>query len=117
MIAQRGHGVEAKAAAKAPKPAAEPTPSAGPPPAAPLRRAKRLSFKEDHALKTLPSRMEAAHSEIAGLQARLADPDLFARDRAAFDTASGRLPLAQAELAAMEEEWLTLEMRREELEG
>ena len=111
MIAQRGHGVVAKTTAKAPK---APEGSA-PAPAKP--RAKRLSFKDEHALKTLPSRLEAAQAELARLQATLADPDLYARDRAAFDKSTGRLAAAQAELAAMEEEWLELEMKREALDG
>ena len=112
MVAQRGHGVEAKAAPKGAK-----APSERPAPASAKAKAKRLSFKEEHALKTLPGRMEAAQAEIASLQVKLADADLYARDRAAFDAASQRLTTAEAELAAMEEEWLELEMKREALEG
>jgi ATP-binding cassette subfamily F protein uup len=112
MTAQRGHGVEAKSAPKPPRPAEEK------PSSAPARsRARRLSFKDEHALKTLPGRMEALQAEIAGLQARLADPDLYARDRSAFEAATQRLGTAETELATMEEEWLTLELRREALEG
>ena len=47
----------------------------------------------------------------------LSDPTLYGRDRAAFERLSDELAAAQADLAAAEDEWLTLEMRREELGG
>ncbi len=77
----------------------------------------RLSFKEQHALKELPGRIESLATEITALEAKLAEPDYYARDPHAFDQAAKRLVEAQAEHAAAEEEWLTLEMKREELEG
>ena len=112
MVAQRGHGVEAKASAKAPKATASDKPRG-----TPSTSKARLSFKETHALKTLPGRMEETTAEIARLQAVLHDPDLYRKDRSAFDAASARLPALQGELAAMEEEWLALELKREEIEG
>jgi ATP-binding cassette subfamily F protein uup len=51
------------------------------------------------------------------LQETLHDPDLFSRDRQAFDAASAALTEAQAALSAAEEKWLALEIRREEIEG
>ena len=86
---------------------------------APLPRtaSKKLSFKDKHALETLPRQMETLNAEIAKLQARLADPDLYRRDPAAFKTGTTRLEAAQRELADSEERWLELEMRREELEA
>ena len=112
MVAQRGHGVEAKVVAKTAKPAAEKR-SAG---TAPPQR-QRLSFKDGHALKTLPGRMNKLQAEIARVQGILADADLYTRDRKAFETATARLTAAQGELAQLEEEWLTLELKREELEN
>jgi hypothetical protein len=47
----------------------------------------------------------------------LADPDLYARDRARFEAASSAFAAAREELTAAEEQWLALEMRREEIEG
>jgi ATP-binding cassette subfamily F protein uup len=113
MIMQRGHGVEAReAAGAAPKTAAA---SAD---AAPRAAAKRkLSFKDKHALESLPRRMEALTKEIATLQGKLDDGALFSRDPKAFQATVGRLGAAQGELATAEEEWLTLEMLREEIEG
>jgi ATP-binding cassette subfamily F protein uup len=113
MVAQRGHGVRARAAEAAPRPAAA-APRA---PAAVATAARRLSFKEKHALETLPARMEKLNAEIALLRDKLADPVLFTRDRTGFDRFSAGLAAREAELAAAEEEWLRLEMLREELEG
>jgi ATP-binding cassette subfamily F protein uup len=78
---------------------------------------RRLGFNEQHALKTLPDRIAALESEIAALHARLADPGLYARDRAGFEAASNTLAERQAALAAAEERWLSLELLREEIEG
>jgi ATP-binding cassette subfamily F protein uup len=110
MLAQRGRGV----AAPPPKPMKR---DVAPKSAAPSHRTRRLTFNEQHALKMLPGRIEALQAEISRLQARLADPGLYGRDRAAFDEATAALSAAEAKLAAAEDEWLTLELRREELEG
>ena len=116
MVAQRGGGVESRtperARAKpkggeaAPRPAVEP----------PARRAK-LSFKEKHALASLPGRMDELRADIARLQSSLADRGFYARDPAAFDKAAAALKNAEAALAAAEDEWLALELKREALEG
>jgi ABC transport system ATP-binding/permease protein len=110
MVAQRGRGVEARIVAKAARESPARREAAEP------RARERLSFKEVHALKTLPQRIDALHGEIAELQAALADPDLYVRDRVRFEAAGTRLAAAQAEVAAAEEEWLALELRREALE-
>ncbi len=88
---------------------------------APERRAKsppsRLTFKDKHALETLPGRMEALQADIERLGRSLADPELFARDPAAFEAAAAALKQAETDLAAAEEDWLALEIKREEIEG
>ncbi len=78
---------------------------------------RKLSFKEKHALDTLPKRIEALETETAALRATLATPDLYARDRTAFDAAAAALSTAESGLEGMEEEWLALELLREEIEG
>ncbi len=83
---------------------------------APKTRTK-LSFKDKHALETLPQKMEQAQSQIAQLKSTLADPDLFRKDPTAFNKTAGDLSALEAELADMEEEWLRLELLREELES
>ncbi|MCF4165102.1 ATP-binding cassette domain-containing protein [Zavarzinia compransoris] len=114
MVAQRGHGVEAREDDTPTAPKAGPNTAEAAPRAAQKRK---LSFKEKHALETLPARIEALEAEIADLQARLADADLFARDPGAFQKTADRLAAAEAERARAEEDWLNLELLREELEG
>jgi ATP-binding cassette subfamily F protein uup len=97
-----------------PKPAA-PRPAAAAPPPAPKSARARLSFKEQHALKTLPARMETLSAGVARLRAILSEPTLYARDRAGFERHSASLAAAEADLAAAEDEWLALELRREEI--
>jgi ATP-binding cassette subfamily F protein uup len=115
MVAQRGGVVIRKAERPFAKPkAGMPAPRQAPEP--PARRAK-LSFKEKHALETLPARMDALRAEIERLHARLADPSSYARDPAGFDQAAAALRHAESALAAAEDEWLALELKREALEG
>jgi ATP-binding cassette subfamily F protein uup len=75
-----------------------------------------LSFADQHALKTSPARIEGLAKEIHRLERLLADPDFYARDRAGFAAAGAELAKAQRELAAAEEEWLRLELLREEIQ-
>jgi ATP-binding cassette subfamily F protein uup len=78
---------------------------------------RKLNFNEKHALDTLPDRMATLEAEVKRLQDKLADHELYARDRAAFDKTSKALAAAQAELSAAEERWLELELLRSEIEG
>lgn len=114
MIAQRGAGVEAKAAPNAKTPLAKSAPAE---PAAGPAAKHKLSFKEKHALETLPKRMDELRALAARLQTELDDPQLYSRDAARFAKLSQALGKAQADLASAEEEWLELEILREELEG
>ncbi|MFM1815922.1 MAG: Holdfast attachment protein [Pseudomonadota bacterium] len=82
-----------------------------------VQQKRKLSFKEKHALETLPARLTALAEEIATLEARIADPALYAKDPARFAEATEALGQRQMELQAAEEQWLELEILREELEG
>ena len=112
MVAQRGAGVSAKAreAVKAEK--ASPAPRA-----APSAERRKLSFKDKHALETLPGKITALEREIHALREKLADDGFYARDPAAFAATATKLAEVQAELAASEERWLELEILREEIES
>jgi ABC transport system ATP-binding/permease protein len=115
MVAQRGKGVEARAIAS--RPQTEKTvahPNTG---ASSSSSKRKLSFKEKHALETLPQRMEALRRDIEKLRAVLADAALYTKDRARFDKASDLLARAEADLSASEEQWLELEILREEIES
>ncbi len=78
---------------------------------------RKLSFKEKHALETLPAKMEQQSKDIAALQTKLASPDLFAREPAAFQAAVAKLKSTEDALAKSEEQWLELELLREEMAG
>ena len=117
MLAQRGAtpfappaseaATEAPSRPAAPK-AAPRKPSGGRP---------KLSFKDRHALDTLPGEVDALDARIAKLNAALADPALFAGDPDRFSKLTKELAAAQAARDEKEERWLELEMRREEIEG
>ena len=113
MLAQRGADVPLKASApiNAHKPGrrTERASAANP--------QRRLSFHQQHALKTLPDAIAQLERSIRALQQRLDDATLYARDRKAFEKVSGDLATAQADLAAAEEQWLQLEMLREDIES
>jgi len=111
MVTQRGEGVTPKAVKAEARPPREKSEA---PAAAPKTR---LTFKDKHALETLPARIAALEAEIAQHTRLIADPSLYARDRAAFDTASAALAAAQADLAMSEDEWLRLEELREQVEA
>ena len=110
MLAQRGPAVSAApVTSAAPRPAAA-TSSVRTP-------TRKLSFKDKHALETLPNQIAGLEAEIARLTTLLTDPTLYTRQPARFAEATKSLEAAQAQLSAAEEQWLDLEMRREALEG
>ncbi len=88
--------------------------SRGAPPAIAKRK---LTFKDKHALDTLPGTMEKLQSDIAALQSKLADPNLYTRDPKTFSELTAKLATAEGKLAAAEEQWLELEMMRDGLTG
>ncbi len=113
MLAQRGKGVEARAAAMQ-KAAAK---SAQAQSAGAAKARGKMSFKDKHALETLPKTMESLTAKAAVMKAELADPRIYARSPAEFSTKAAALAKLEHELATLEEEWLRLEMLREELES
>ncbi|PLP60085.1 elongation factor 3 [Mesorhizobium loti] len=115
MLAQRGgtkledrkarNGQSAEPKAEKPRPEA---------PKEPLRK---LSFKQKFALENLPKKIEAVTASIARLENNIADPAFYERDAVGFQKTIAALDKERSTLAALEEEWLELEMLREELEG
>ncbi|WP_180899320.1 ABC-F family ATP-binding cassette domain-containing protein [Martelella soudanensis] len=113
MMAQRkGAAAEAKAAEKREKQAARQK-AAG----EPAKAKGKLSYKQKFALENLPKEMAKIEADIEKLEERMADPQFFARDPDGFSKAAKVLERERETLAAREEEWLELEMLREELEG
>ena len=96
------------------KPGKSDTPAKSDGPAA-ARARDRMTYKDAYELEQLPERIAALEEQIEALEATLADPELFTRDRAAFEWASEQLTAVRGELASAEDRWLELEARREEL--
>ena len=77
----------------------------------------RLSFKEQHALTTLPARMDELRGKIDKLKALLDDPELYARDPAKFSRAGVVARRDGSGACARRGRMAELEIRREEIEG
>ncbi len=110
MVAQRGYGLAG--------PLAPPEKAEGrenrPVERAPPRR--KLSFNEKRALETLPERIDELRRDLEALERRLADADFAAREPAAFLNATKNYSEVREALASAENDWLGLEILREELE-
>jgi len=111
MLSQRGFGLAPNVKVKPPekKPAAETAPRA--------ETKRRMSFKEKHALENLPATIEKLRATAAKLHAILDDHELYARDPKRFNDATALLAKTESELAAAEDQWLELELLREEIGG
>ncbi|EBX4816996.1 ABC transporter ATP-binding protein, partial [Salmonella enterica subsp. enterica serovar Newport] len=96
--------------------AASPT-SGAKPTEAPKAASRKLSFKQKFALENLPTKMAEVSAAISKLEDKLADPKFYDKDPKGFAQTIAMIDKERAALAAMEEEWLELEMLREELEG
>jgi ATP-binding cassette subfamily F protein uup len=115
MMAQRKGAIEEKRKAeKAEKAKAD---AAAPAAEAPKAAKGKLSYKQKFALENLPKEIAKAEAEAAKREEKMADPNLFTKDPNAFAKLAQELEKLRADLARMEEEWLELEMLREELEG
>jgi ATP-binding cassette subfamily F protein uup len=113
MVAQRGHGVQALSQPARPAAKAEKSPPEEPP--VERQQKRKLTFKQKHALETLPARMEQLRKDIVAANKKLADPALYSRDPKGFAAASEVLHKAEADLAAAENDWLELEILKEEI--
>jgi ABC transport system ATP-binding/permease protein len=110
MLAQRPTVSRDSPGDRPPRPAARAvTPAAS--------RARRMSYNDQRALETLPTRIEFLQARVKALSNELADPGLYAREPERFAAKTAALAAAHDELTAAEDRWLTLEMQREEIEG
>ena len=82
---------------------------------APRLAARKLSFKDKHALEQLPTLIGRHEREIERLRGVLADTTLYQRDLEAFTRTSAALEREEDALRDAEERWLELEVLRESL--
>ena len=106
-VAKRKQPSEAK---KAPAKAA-------PSPAAPAQAKTKLSYKDQRDYELLPKRIEELEAGIARDEAKLADPDLYAKDPAQFDRLMKAIEKARDEKDEAEMRWLELAEQVEALAG
>jgi len=79
--------------------------------------ASKMSFKDKHALESLPAEIEKLEGDITKVNMALAEPGLFDSNPKRFNQLVRLLEKTQAELNSVEERWMELETLREELEG
>ena len=79
MLAQRGEGVTARRVEKqAPAKKEKAAPSNGS--AAKPQQKSKLTFTQQHLLKTLPDTIEKLEAQLEALQGEMNDPNLFAKN-------------------------------------
>jgi ATP-binding cassette subfamily F protein uup len=75
--------------------------------------ARKLSYKDQRALDALPGQIEGFRAKLGGLEAKLAAPASASN----VQRWSDEYAATKSEMEAAEEEWLRLEMLKEELEA
>ena len=77
---------------------------------------RRMNYSEQRALETLPARIASLQAQVEALNDELAAPGLYGHDPERFAAKTAALAAAHDELTSAEDQWLTLELRREEIE-
>ncbi|CDO40838.1 ABC-F family ATP-binding cassette domain-containing protein [Bartonella henselae] len=78
---------------------------------------RKLSYKQVYALEKLPEQIAVLQDEIKKIEQELFDPALYCNDKERFERLSIKLQEKQKLCAGKEEEWLELELLREDIEG
>ena len=78
---------------------------------------QKLSYKQKFALEKLPLEIDELHKLIESLEKEFSDPQLYMKYEKRFHELSQLLDKKRTELSKKEEEWLELEMLREEIEN
>lgn len=86
-------------------------------PAPATAKTAKLSYKQQRLLEILPQNIAQLETEITMIEAELGNPDLYTSDPEKFDTLSARLNEAQQEKEDSENQWLEIQLLKEELEA
>ena len=78
---------------------------------------RKLSFKDKHALETLPAEIASLEASIQATEDKLADPELFSRDADLFKLLVNQLNTERELLARQEERWLEAALLQQDIEG
>ena len=79
------------------------------------RTANKLSFKDQHRLSEVEAEIPALEDDIAKLETALSKPDLYQQQPETFARLTGELEQTKAKLAKAEEDWLSIEAKKEAL--
>ncbi|MEL7232046.1 MAG: hypothetical protein AAGJ85_05995 [Pseudomonadota bacterium] len=79
------------------------------------KKQTKLSFKDQHRLKEVEEAMPRLTAEIAALEEKLADPDLFTQDPDGFAKINAALEKAREDLEQAELDWMEIEEKKEAL--
>ncbi|WP_375610340.1 MULTISPECIES: ABC-F family ATP-binding cassette domain-containing protein [unclassified Bartonella] len=77
----------------------------------------KLSYKQVYALEKLPEEIAVLQDEIKKIEQELSDPTLYRRDKECFERLSTALEKKKNTCTQKQEEWLELEILREEMEA
>ena len=69
---------------------------------------RKLSYKEQRELDSLPAKIQSLESEISAIETALGDPSIYSADPARAAVLADRLAPARAELDEAETRWLEL---------
>jgi ATP-binding cassette subfamily F protein uup len=98
-------GSDAERAEESKRPAEKPRPRSD--------KSRKLSYKEERELESLPQRIEQLEAEQAALHEAMLDPDFFRQGGAEIAAVTARLEAIAAELHTAYERWESLEALRE----
>ncbi len=112
MLAQRGEGVTARRIERTSPEKKEKSTASAPATQKPQAKSK-LSFTQQHLLKSLPGTIEKLEAQLEKLQGEMNDPQLYAKNPDKFARISQQITDLTAEKDAAEEQWLELEMLNE----
>ncbi len=77
---------------------------------------RKLSYNQQRLLEVLPQEIETLEDEIGEIEKSLADPDLYSRSPDEFNRLSSELLNKQKAKETKENQWLEIQMLKEELE-
>lgn len=92
-------------------------PKTGSLPASQTSSTRKLSYKQQRLWEILPQEVAEIEKEIAAMEQELSDPELYTRDPGRFDELSFGLVEKQREKEEKENQWLEIQMLKDELEA
>ena len=80
-------------------------------------KTQKLSFKEQYLLNNLPKEIEKIGEENKAIEVALGNANLYTDDPQKFDELTKKLAENKAKLEEMENQWLEVQIKAEELES